>query len=152
PAIANETLQEAKTKADEKAISIFSENLRQLLLAPPVGEKRILAIDPGYRSGCKVVCLDENGNLLHNETIYPHAPQHETGMAMKKIRSMLSAYKIQAIFIANATTRRETEFFIRKIAFDTPPQVFVISEAVASVSSASKTSREEFPEYDVTVR
>jgi len=152
PAIANETLQEAKTKADEKAISIFSENLRQLLLAPPLGEKRILAIDPGYRSGCKVVCLDENGNLLHNETIYPHAPQHETGMAMKKIRSMVSAYKIQAISIGNGTASRETEFFIRKIAFDTPPQVFVVSEAGASVYSASKTAREEFPEYDVTVR
>ncbi len=152
PAIANETLQEAKTKADEKAISIFSENLRQLLLAPPLGEKRILAIDPGYRSGCKVVCLDENGNLLHNETIYPHAPQHETGMAMKKIRSMVSAYKIQAISIGNGTASRETEFFIRKIAFDTPPHVFVVSEAGASVYSASKTAREEFPEYDVTVR
>ncbi len=152
PAIANETLQEAKTKADEKAISIFSENLRQLLLAPPLGEKRILAIDPGYRSGCKVVCLDENGNLLHNETIYPHAPQHETGMAMKKIRSMVSVYKIQAISIGNGTASRETEFFIRKIAFDTPPQVFVVSEAGASVYSASKTAREEFPEYDVTVR
>lgn len=152
PAIANETLQEAKTKADEKAISIFSENLRQLLLAPPLGEKRILAIDPGYRSGCKVVCLDENGNLLHNETIYPHAPQHETGMAMKKIRSMVSAYKIQAISIGNGTASRETEFFIRKIAFDTSPQVFVVSEAGASVYSASKTAREEFPEYDVTVR
>src|SRR5690606_28823082 len=152
PAIANETLQEAKTKADEKAISIFSENLRQLLLAAPLGEKRILAIDPGYRSGCKVVCLDENGNLLHNETIYPHAPQHETGMAIKKIRSMVNAYKIQAISIGNGTASRETEIFIRKIAFDTPPQVFVVSEAGASVYSASKTAREEFPEYDVTVR
>ena len=152
PAISNETLQEAKQKADEKAISIFSENLRQLLLAPPLGEKRILAIDPGYRSGCKVVCLDEKGDLLHNETIFPHAPQNETGMAMKKIRSMVNAYNIQAISIGNGTASRETEFFIKKIAFDTPPQVFVVSEAGASVYSASKIARDEFPNFDVTVR
>jgi uncharacterized protein len=152
PAISNETLQEAKEKADEKAISIFSDNLRQLLLAPPLGEKRILAIDPGYRSGCKVVCLDEKGDLLHNETIYPHAPQNETGMAMKKIRSMVNAYNIQAISIGNGTASRETEFFIKKIAFDKPPQVFVVSEAGASVYSASRIAREEFPSYDVTVR
>ncbi|WP_332024492.1 Tex family protein [Kaistella sp.] len=152
PAISNETLQEAKQKADIKAIDIFSENLRQLLLAPPLGEKRILAIDPGYRSGCKVVCLDEKGDLLHNETIYPHAPQNETGMAMKKIRSMVKAYNIQAISIGNGTASRETEFFIKKIAFDTPPQVFVVSEAGASVYSASKIARDEFPNYDVTVR
>src|SRR5690606_9551359 len=144
PAISNETLQEAKEKADEKAISIFSGNLRQLLLAPPLGEKRILAIDPGYRSGCKVVCLDEKGDLLHNETIYPHAPQNETGMAMKKIRSMVNAYNIQAISIGNGTASRETEFFIKKIAFDKPPQVFVVSEAGASVYSASKIARDEF--------
>ena len=152
PAISNETLQEAKQKADIKAIDIFSENLRQLLLAPPLGEKRILAIDPGYRSGCKVICLDEKGDLLHNETIYPHAPQNETGMAMKKIRSMVNAYNIQAISIGNGTASRETEFFIKKIAFDTPPQVFVVSEAGASVYSASKIARDEFPNYDVTVR
>lgn len=152
PAISNETLQEAKQKADEKAIAIFSENLRQLLLAPPLGEKRILAIDPGYRSGCKIVCLDEKGDLLHNETVYPHAPQNETGMAMKKIRSMVNAYNIQAISIGNGTASRETEFFIKKIAFDTPPQVFVVSEAGASVYSASKIARDEFPSYDVTVR
>ena len=152
PAISNETLQEAKQKADIKAIDIFSENLRQLLLAPPLGEKRILAIDPGYRSGCKVVCLDEKGDLLHNETIYPHAPQDETGMAMKKIRSMVNAYNIQAISIGNGTASRETEFFIKKVAFDTPPQVFVVSEAGASVYSASKIARDEFPNYDVTVR
>lgn len=152
PAISNETLQEAKQKADIKAIDIFSENLRQLLLAPPLGEKRILAIDPGYRSGCKVVCLDEKGDLLHNETIYPHAPQNETGMAMKKIRSMVNAYNIQAISIGNGTASRETEFFIKKIAFDTPPQVFVVSEAGASVYSASKIARDEFPSFDVTVR
>ncbi|WP_390455251.1 Tex-like N-terminal domain-containing protein, partial [Chryseobacterium sp. Alg-005] len=123
PAISNEALQEAKEKADQKAIEIFSENLSQLLLAPPLGEKRILAIDPGYKSGCKVVCLDEKGDLLHNETIYPHAPQNETGMAMKKIRSMVNAYNIEAISIGNGTASRETEFFIKKIAFDKPIQV-----------------------------
>ena len=152
PAISNETLQEAKQKADQKAIEIFSENLSQLLLAPPLGEKRILAIDPGYKSGCKVVCIDEKGDLLHNETIYPHAPQNETGMAMKKIRSMVNAYHIQAISIGNGTASRETEFFIKKITFDKPLQVFVVSEAGASVYSASKIAREEFPSYDVTVR
>ncbi|WP_160137418.1 Tex family protein [Chryseobacterium sp. c4a] len=152
PAISNEALQEAKEKADKKAIEIFSENLSQLLLAPPLGEKRILAIDPGYRSGCKVVCLDEKGDLLHNETLYPHAPQNESGMAMKKIRSMVNAYNIEAISIGNGTASRETEFFIKKIAFDKPLQVFVVSEAGASVYSASKIARDEFPIYDVTVR
>lgn len=152
PAISNETLQEAKEKADKKAIEIFAENLTQLLLAPPLGEKRILAIDPGYKSGCKVVCLDEKGDLLHNETIYPHAPQNEAGMAMKKIRSMVNAYHIEAISIGNGTASRETEFFIKKIAFDKPLQVFVVSEAGASVYSASKIARDEFPSYDVTVR
>lgn len=152
PSISNEILQEAKIKADEKAISIFSENLTQLLLAPPLGEKRILAIDPGYRTGCKVVCLDEKGDLLHNETIYPHAPQKETATAMKKIRSMVEAYHIEAISIGNGTASRETEFFIKKIAFDRPLQVFVVSEAGASIYSASKIARDEFPDYDITVR
>ena len=152
PSISNEILQEAKIKADEKAISIFSENLTQLLLAPPLGEKRILAIDPGYRTGCKVVCLDEKGDLLHNETIYPHAPQKETAAAMKKIRSMVEAYHIEAISIGNGTASRETEFFIKKIAFDRPLQVFVVSEAGASIYSASKIARDEFPDYDITVR
>lgn len=152
PAISNETLQEAKAKADEKAIDVFAGNLGQLLLAPPLGEKRILAIDPGFRSGCKIVCLDEKGDLLYNETIYPHAPQNESGMAMKKIRSMVNAYNIEAISIGNGTASRETEFFIKKIAFDKPLQVFVVSEAGASVYSASKIAREEFPTYDVTVR
>lgn len=152
PAISNEVLQEAKHRADSKAIQVFSDNLQQLLLAPPLGEKRILAIDPGYRTGCKVVCLDEKGDLLHNETIYPHAPQNETGMAMKKIRSMVNAYHIEAISIGNGTASRETEFFIKKIAFDKPIQVFVVSEAGASVYSASKIARDEFPNYDVTVR
>ena len=152
PAISNETLQEAKVKADQKAIEIFSENLRQLLLDSPLGEKRILAIDPGFKSGCKVVCLDEKGDLLHNETIYPHAPQNETGMAMKKIRSLVNSFNIEAISIGNGTASRETEFFIKKIAFDKPPQVFVVSEAGASVYSASKIARDEFPSFDVTVR
>ena len=152
PSISNEILQEAKIKADEKAISIFSENLTQLLLASPLGEKRILAIDPGYRTGCKVVCLDEKGDLLHNETIYPHAPQKETATAMKKIRSMVEAYHIEAISIGNGTASRETEFFIKKIAFNRPLQVFVVSEAGASVYSASKIARDEFPDYDITVR
>ena len=152
PAISNETLQEAKTKADIKAIDVFAENLRQLLLAPPLGEKRILAIDPGYKSGCKLVCLDEKGDLLNNETVYPHAPQNDSAMAMKKVRSMVNAYNIEAISIGNGTASRETEFFIKKIAFDKPVQVFVVSEAGASVYSASKIARDEFPNYDVTVR
>ncbi|MES2240603.1 MAG: Tex family protein [Bacteroidota bacterium] len=152
PAIGNETLQEAKAKADANSIQVFANNLGQLLLAPPLGEKRILAIDPGFRSGCKVVCLDEKGDLLYNETIYPHAPQHEDAMAMKKIRSMVNSYKIDAISIGNGTASRETEFFIKKIAFDKPVQVFIVSEAGASVYSASKIARDEFPNYDVTVR
>ncbi len=152
PAISNEVLQEAKAKADVTAINVFATNLGQLLLAPPLGEKRILAIDPGFRSGCKIVCLDENGGLLYNETIYPHAPQKEDAMAMKKIKSMVNAYNIEAISIGNGTASRETEFFIKKIAFDKPVQVFLVSEAGASVYSASKIAREEFPNYDVTVR
>ncbi len=152
PAISNETLQEAKAKADKTAIDVFANNLGQLLLAPPLGEKRILAIDPGFRSGCKIVCLDEKGDLLYNETIYPHAPQKEDAMAMKKIRSMVNAYNIEAISIGNGTASRETEFFIKKIAFDKPIQVFVVSEAGASIYSASKIARDEFPNYDVTVR
>ncbi|MEK8179007.1 Tex family protein [Flavobacterium buctense] len=152
PAISNETLQEAKAKADAKAIEVFAGNLGQLLLAPPLGEKRILAIDPGFRSGCKIVCLDEKGDLLYNETIYPHQPQNEIAMAMKKIKSMVNAYNIEAISIGNGTASRETEFFIKKIPFDKPVQVFVVSEAGASVYSASKIARDEFPNYDVTVR
>ena len=152
PAISNEVLQEAKAKADATAIGVFAGNLGQLLLAPPLGEKRILAIDPGFRTGCKVVCLDEKGDLLYNETIFPHAPQKDTAVAMKKIRSMVNAYKIDAISIGNGTASRETEHFIKKIAFDKPLQVFVVSEAGASVYSASKIARDEFPNYDVTVR
>ena len=152
PAISNEILQEFKAKADKTAIDVFANNLGQLLLAPPLGEKRILAIDPGFRSGCKIVCLDEKGDLLYNETIYPHQPQNETAMAMKKIKSMVNAYNIEAISIGNGTASRETEFFIKKIAFDKPVQVFIVSEAGASVYSASKIARDEFPNYDVTVR
>lgn len=152
PALSNEVLQKAKAKADAVAIQVFAGNLGQLLLAPPLGEKRILAIDPGFRTGCKVVCLDEKGDLLYNETIFPHAPQNESAIAMKKIRSMVNAYKIDAISIGNGTASRETEFFIKKIAFDKPVQVFVVSEAGASVYSASKIARDEFPKYDVTVR
>jgi len=152
PAIANEALQEAKAKADTNSIQVFANNLSQLLLAPPLGERRILAIDPGFRSGCKVVCLDEKGDLLYNETIYPHAPQKEETMALKKVRSMVNSYKIDAIAIGNGTASRETEFFIKKIAFDKPVQVFVVSEAGASVYSASKIARDEFPNFDVTVR
>ena len=152
PAISNETLQEAKAAADKVAINVFATNLAQLLLAPPLGEKRILAIDPGFRSGCKVVCLDEKGDLLYNETIYPHAPQKEDAMAIKKIRTMVNAYKIEAIAIGNGTASRETEFFIKKIAFDRSVQVFIVSEAGASVYSASKIARDEFANFDVTVR
>lgn len=152
PAISNEALQEAKAKADANSIQVFANNLSQLLLAPPLGEKRILAIDPGFRSGCKIVCLDEKGDLLYNETIFPHAPQKEEITAMKKIRSMVNAYKIDAISIGNGTASRETEFFIKKIAFDKPVQVYIVSEAGASVYSASKIAREEFPNFDVTVR
>lgn len=152
PSISNETLQEAKDKADTKAIEVFAENLTQLLLAAPLGEKRILAIDPGYKTGCKVVCLDEKGDLLYNETIYPHQPQNESVMAIKKIRSMVNSYQIQAIAIGNGTASRETENLIKKINFDTDIQVFVVSEAGASVYSASKIARDEFPNYDVTVR
>lgn len=152
PALSNEVLQEYKLKADLQSINVFSENLTQLLLGAPLGEKRVLAIDPGYKTGCKVVCIDENGNLLYNETIFPHAPQKDTTMSTKKIRSMVNSYKIEAIAIGNGTASRETEFFIKKVAFDKPVQVFVVNEAGASVYSASKIAREEFPNYDVTVR
>jgi len=152
PSIANETLQEAKDKADSKAIRVFSENLSQLLLAAPLGEKRILAIDPGYRTGCKVVCLDEKGDLLHHDVIYPHAPQQDTLTASKKLRTMATQYKIEAISIGNGTASRETEAFVKSVAFPQPIEIFVVSEAGASVYSASKIAREEFPNEDVTVR
>jgi uncharacterized protein len=142
----------SKEKADEEAITVFAENIRQLLLAPPLGEKNVLAIDPGFRTGCKIVCLDRQGNLLHNETIYPHPPQNETAMSVKKLLSLINAYKTEAIAIGNGTASRETEQFIKWIKFEKEIQVFVVSEAGASIYSASKTAREEFPDYDVTVR
>jgi len=152
PALSNEILNQAKEKADEDAIHVFAKNLKQLLLGAPLGEKTILAIDPGYRSGCKVVCLNAQGSLVHNETIYPHAPQNDTIGAIKKISSLVDAYKIEAIAIGNGTASRETEQLIRKIRFNTEIQVFVVSEAGASIYSASKIARDEFPNYDVTVR
>lgn len=142
----------SKEKADVEAINVFADNLRQLLLGSPLGEKNVLAIDPGFRTGCKVVCLDRQGNFLHNETIYPHPPQNETAMSIKKILSLVNAYKIEAIAIGNGTASRETEDFIKWVKFDKDIQVFVVSEAGASIYSASKTARDEFPEYDVTVR
>lgn len=152
PSIENEFAAESKIKADIQAIDVFKNNLRQLLLAPPLGEKRVLAIDPGYRTGCKLVCLDEQGNLLHNETIYPHKPQEERGPAAKKLISMVSQYKIEAIAIGNGTAGRETEQFIKRLPFDRELKVYVVSEDGASVYSASSVAREEFPQYDVTVR
>lgn len=152
PALSNEALNNAKEKADETAIKVFANNLRQLLLSPPLGEKTILAIDPGFRSGCKVVCLNRQGDLLHNETIYPHPPQNESTMAMKKINSLVEAYKIEAIAIGNGTASRETEQLIKRMRFTSDIQVFVVNEAGASVYSASKIARDEFPNYDVTVR
>ncbi len=152
PAISNEVLKNAKEKADEKAIQVFSNNLRQLLLGSPLGEKRILAIDPGFRSGCKVVCLDENGSLKHNETIFPHPPQNKEKEALSKIKTLVNAYKIEAIAIGNGTASRETEAFVKKLYLNKDVQVFVVNEAGASVYSASKIARDEFPNYDVTVR
>ncbi len=152
PSIETEFRKLSKEKADEQAIQVFAENLRQLLMAAPLGEKAVLALDPGYRSGCKLVCLDPQGSLLHNETIYPHAPQNEKGPASKKVVSLVNSYKIDAIAIGNGTASRETEQFIRKLHFDRDLQVFVVNESGASIYSASKVAREEFPEYDVTVR
>ncbi len=152
PSLSNEALQNAKEKADASAITVFAKNLKQLLLGSPLGEKRILAIDPGFRSGCKIVCLDAQGNLKHNETIYPHPPKSDAIGAMKKISSLAEAYKIEAIAIGNGTASRETEALIRKVHFKNDIQVFVVSEAGASIYSASKIARDEFPNYDVTVR
>jgi uncharacterized protein len=152
PSIETEFRGGAKAAADEVAIGVFSKNLRQLLMLPPLGNKRILALDPGYRTGCKVVCIDGHGNLLHNSTIYPHPPQNEKSQAKHKISTLVEQYKIQAISIGNGTASRETESFIKSIRFNSEIQVFVVSEAGASVYSASKVAREEFPEYDVTVR
>ncbi len=152
PSIETEFTSIAKEKADEEAIRVFAENLRQLLLAAPLGQKKVLGIDPGFRTGCKVVCLDAQGNLLHNENIYPHPPVDKKGEAASKLRKMVEAYQIEAIAIGNGTASRETEQFVVNQQFDRALQVFVVSEQGASIYSASKTAREEFPEYDVTVR
>ncbi|MFD2588817.1 Tex family protein [Croceitalea marina] len=152
PSLSNELLKNAKEKADTEAIQVFSKNLKQLLLGAPLGEKRILAIDPGFRTGCKVVCLDAQGDLKHNETIYPHAPQNKSIEAIKKLSSLVDAHKIEAIAIGNGTASRETEQLVKRIHFKNSIEVFVVSEAGASIYSASKIAREEFPNYDVTVR
>ena len=152
PALSNEALQIAKEKADASAITVFAKNLKQLLLGSPLGEKRVLAIDPGFRTGCKVVCLDAQGGLLYNETIYPHPPKSDSAGAIKKISSLTEAYQTEAIAIGNGTASRETESLIRRIHFKNNIQVFVVSEAGASIYSASKIARDEFPNYDVTVR
>lgn len=152
PSIETEFAALSKEKADDEAIRVFAENLRQLLLAPPLGQKRVLGIDPGFRTGCKVVCLDAQGNLLHNEAIYPHPPKNETGIAARKVTKLVEMYNIQAIAIGNGTASRETESFITSLRFDREVQVFVVSENGASIYSASKVARDEFPDYDVTVR
>lgn len=152
PSLENEVLKEAKEKADKEAIKVFSTNLRQLLLAPPVGSKRVLALDPGFRTGCKVVCLDESGNLLTNATIYPHPPQNESSQAQAKIAQLVQAYKIEVIAIGDGTAGRETESFIKRIRFDRDLEVYVVREDGASIYSASSIARKEFPDYDVTVR
>ena len=152
PSIETEFAAQSKEKADDEAIRVFTENLRQLLLAAPLGQKRVLAIDPGFRTGCKVVCLDAQGNLLHNENIYPHPPVCKTGEAASKLRKMVEAYQIEAISIGNGTASRETEDFINQQTFGRQIPVFVVSEQGASIYSASKIARDEFPDYDVTVR
>ena len=152
PAIETEVFGTSKSQADAEAIRVFVENLRQLLLAAPLGQKRVLALDPGFRSGCKLVCLDAQGNLVHNETIYPHQPQLEVSQSIRKVSALVSTYKIEAIAIGDGTASRETEAFIKKITFDRPLQVFVVSEDGASIYSASKVARDEFPQFDVTVR
>ena len=152
PSIETEFAALSKEKADEEAIRVFAGNLRQLLLAPPLGQKRVMSIDPGYRTGCKVVCLDAQGNLLHNETIYPHPPKSEHGISARKLTKLVEQYAIEAIAIGNGTASRETEAFVTNQRYDRKLQVFVVSEDGASIYSASKIAREEFPEYDVTVR
>jgi uncharacterized protein len=152
PSMENEIKSAAKEKADKHAIMVFTDNLKQLLMMPPLGQKNVLAIDPGFRTGCKIVCLDKQGNLLHNETIYPHPPENQVRLAEKKILSLIDAYKIEAIAIGNGTAGRETERFIRNIRFDKELIAVMVNESGASVYSASKIAREEFPDYDVTVR
>jgi len=152
PSMETEIRQWAKEKADEEAIRVFAENLKQLLLSPPLGQKNVLALDPGFRSGCKLVCLDKQGKLLHNETIYPHPPENEVKQSIHKINSLVNAYRIEAIAIGNGTAGRETERFIRSIRFEKDLLALVVNESGASVYSASAVAREEFPDYDVTVR
>lgn len=152
PSIENEFAALSKAKADEEAIRVFAQNLRQLLLAPPLGQKRVMGIDPGYRTGCKVVCLDAQGTLLHNETIYPHPPKSEFQLAGRKLTKLIEQYRIEAVAIGNGTASRETERFVTAQHYDREVLVFVVSEDGASIYSASKTARDEFPEYDVTVR
>ena len=152
PSISNEVLKEAKEKADVESIRIFGDNLRQLLLAPPVGQKNVLAIDPGFRTGCKVVCLDRQGNLLHNEAIFPHPPANEKVKAIQAVSAMVQKYAVEVIAIGNGTASRETEEFIRRVPLPKDVRVFVVSEDGASIYSASEVAREEFPDYDVTVR
>lgn len=152
PSIENEYYTLSKQAADKEAIKVFSDNLKQLLLTPPIGEKRVMGIDPGYKTGCKVVCIDEHGTLLHNETIYPHPPQNEHKLAEKKIVSLVNAYKIDYIAVGNGTASRETEAFLSKIPFSKNVKIYVVSEAGASVYSASDIARKEFPNYDITVR
>lgn len=152
PSISNEVLKEAKEKADIESIRIFGENLRQLLLAPPVGQKRVLAIDPGFRTGCKVVCLDEQGNLLHNEAIFPHPPANEKVKSIQSVSALVQKYGVEVIAIGNGTASRETEDFIKRVPLPAGVKVFTVSEDGASIYSASEVARAEFPEYDVTVR
>ena len=152
PQIETEFMSAAKERADEKGIAVFGENLRQLLLAAPLGQKRVMGVDPGYRTGCKVVCLDAQGNLLHHEAIFPHPPQNQEAEAAARVMDMAAKYGVEAIAIGNGTASRETERFIKGIRFDREPQIFVVSEDGASVYSASKVAREEFPREDVTVR
>ena len=152
PSISNEVIKEAKEKADIESIRIFGDNLRQLLLAPPVGQKRVLAIDPGFRTGCKVVCLDEQGNLLHNEAIFPHPPANEKIKAIQSVSDMVHKYGIEVIAIGNGTASRETEDFVKRVPLPEEVRVFTVSEDGASIYSASEVARAEFPEYDVTVR
>jgi protein Tex len=152
PSIETEFRNSSKAKADEEAIRVFVDNLRQLLLAAPLGQKRVLGLDPGFRTGCKVVCLDESGTILHNTTIYPHPPQYQEAEAIEKLKNLVEKYKIQAISVGNGTAGRETETLCRSIKFENAPTIFMVSEAGASIYSASEAAREEFPDYDITVR
>ncbi|MGB1319094.1 MAG: RNA-binding transcriptional accessory protein, partial [Flavobacteriales bacterium] len=152
PSLETEMRNHLKEQSDTKAISVFAENLRQLLMLPPLGEKRVLALDPGFRTGCKVVCLSAQGDLLHNENIYPHPPRNERKQSIKKLSTLVEQYKIEAIAIGNGTASRETEALVKNIHYDRKVQVFVVNEAGASIYSASKVAREEFPQFDVTVR